>query len=164
MMSATIRKYGDLAKKIRGLRPTVKEALRRAIIAWHQGNDPAFQGQRGGFLKFHFSRQGMYRYRNPGVYEPRTKKYNQRKERKFGHRDPLVFTGRTKRAVMMSIRVSGSSQRARGTMQGTNVLNFKGRGTHNLRAELLAVNESEEQALALGFERIVEAWLNDERD
>jgi hypothetical protein len=145
--------------KVKGFRAAVKDALQRGVAAWHHGADPAFSGQSQGFLAFHFSRQAMFRY--PGVYQPRTLKYERRKEHKYGHRNPLVFSGLSQRAVCTSISVSGTSKSVHGTMTGANqAFNFGGRpGMPKMREELLAVNQQEADALARGIEQILTAFL-----
>jgi hypothetical protein len=144
--------------KVKGFRGAVKDALQRGVAAWHHG-DPDFAGQSRGFLPFHFTRQAMYRY--PGVYQPRTIKYERRKEHKYGHRNPLVFSGVSQRAVSTSISISGTSRGAHGSMSGANqAFNFGGRpGMPRMREELLAVNQQEADALARGIEQILTAFL-----
>ena len=132
------------------LRAEVKQALQDEVVFWHDN-----------ILRHHFSYAAYSRY--AGVYAPRTKKYEVRKAKKYGHRNPLEFTGRTKRDVMSRITVSGSAKAARGRMMSANrALNFGGRGKHDLRAELLAVSAPEMRQMADRIDERVQKWLNDE--
>jgi hypothetical protein len=147
---------GSPEQKGKKLPEYVAAAMERAVLAWHHGQDPLFKGQSAGFLPFHFTQQAYFRY--PDVCRSRSAKYERRKERLYGHKNPLVWTGTTQAAVSRSITVTVRGKQARGTMTGANrALNFSG---GKLREELLAVNEREAAALAAGIEALVAVELN----
>jgi hypothetical protein len=163
VIQARITYIGEpMEVKVKGFRPAIKAALIRAVHAWHSGNDPDFSGQSAGFLPFHFTHQAHYRY--PGVYQPRTIRYQKRKMHKYGHNKPLVFSGRTQRDVSTSISVSGTARSVHGRMPHANqALNFGGRpGMPKMRDELLAVNQQEAEALARGVDVIMTQYLSDQ--
>ena len=58
-------------------------------------------------LPKHFTPAGAKEYR----YKKRTAKYQRRKLRKFGHQDPLVFTGRLRSEVSYRYRVIATAGR-----------------------------------------------------
>lgn len=137
----------------RKLPKLVKAALFDAVRRWHSGESfaPGYgKGKavaRQGFLKVHFTPNAFSRY--PDVYRKRSRKYNERKMKAFGHASPLRWTGNTMREIMLGVRVSGTSKKARGRMSGANrALNFKP-GGHDLGAELRTVNAHEAEQLAI---------------
>ena len=117
-----------MAKQFRGF---VKQELFRFIEDWHEGTLPK-----------HFRNKASRTY----GYERRGKYYQRRKERK--HLGPLVFTGKSRRMLKRSIKVSGSSKRASGTMQAPPYFSMKPSGHPDKVAELTAVTKKEVLAMA----------------
>jgi len=71
----------------------------------------------------HFAPNAQQRFK----YKRRTKKYEKRKQRLFGHTTPLVYTGDLERAVLSSAKVTATSKR--GTVQA------RGSRSSNLRQQ-----------------------------
>ena len=63
----------------------LKKGLRAAVEFWRKDMAPD-----------HFKAGAVGRYQ----YRRRSKKYMERKDRKYGHQDPLVFTGDSKRQIL----------------------------------------------------------------
>jgi hypothetical protein len=147
MVKLGIACAGDITAKLKRWPKEVKAALFEAIRAWHGLSTGKIFGSADGFLKFHFTPQAFHRY--PGAYKARSVSYTRQKERKYGHSNPLEFTGTAKRQIRASISISGTAKNARGTMQGTKPFNFGGRaGMPDMNAEVRAVNDAEAKALA----------------
>ncbi len=72
----------------RAMSRIIRDSLEVAAIYWYDK-----------FLAKHFRREGFQRYH----YKPRTKKYVKRKMRKYGHADPLVFTGESRQRAQQFI-------------------------------------------------------------
>lgn len=89
-------------------------------------------------------------------YAIRSKQYQRLKLRKMGHKDPLVWKGTTKRAVLSTedVRTSGTSKRwkAQVILRARNLNRFK---TKRIRPadEIRRVATKEEAPLARVFER-----------
>jgi hypothetical protein len=167
MISVHCVKTGFLARPEEAsdkARAKLKEALARAMHAWHHGMDPAFPGIGQGMLQYHFTPQAFYRYK--GIYQARGAKYEKRKQNKYGHKNPLVWTGLTRDSVKGGISVSGSFREVRGRMSGANrALNFGGRSNMpDMRKELMAVNKDEDQVLSEGTAKIWAEYLNEAKE
>ena len=122
----------------------IAEALHEVGVHWHRH-----------LLKRHFVRQAFLRY--GGVYRPRTARYEQRKFRKYGHKDPLVWTGTLRRTLLSSAYIRATSKSLRVRMQGPKWLKgfmrFRGRaGTGpDMLKEVKAISRQE----AEGFARMI---------
>jgi len=115
MLKTTITYRKDPGVAAKKLKAIVAEAL-----AW------VIKYRHGRVLKKHFQASAAGRYH----YKRRSYKYVQRKERKFGHRDPLVFTGDMKRQVLqrIALRAIKGKGAATGRMKGPRYLHMGGRG------------------------------------
>src|SRR5687768_16788977 len=81
----------DLAKRWHN--KYAKEALRETIEKWH--------GHQQGFAK-HFRRDARYRYN----HAPRSEKYKRYKQRRYHSTVDLIKTGRTKRRMLSTYKVT----------------------------------------------------------
>lgn len=133
MMRCGIRYQGSPEAKLRGFSGAVKEANFAAIRYWH-----------GRFLPLHFAGSASQTY----GYRKRSPQYMRRKGKSLGHQRPLELTGTMKQAVTRSIRISGTSKRARGAMSGARVANFHANASPSMREELTAVTKAEADTLA----------------
>lgn len=113
----------------RGFAKAQKAAVGKAIRYWHSR-----------FLPRHFRAGAFGRY----GYGRRTTKYQERKERRFGHRRPLVRTGLTQDQATRWIYVRGTSKMMTGRMTVPWYIGIgrKGRGP-DLRKELLTTTREE---------------------
>lgn len=115
---------------------------------------------------------GAYReYR----YQARTRKHEARKERKFGHRRPLVYSGALERQVLRAREVrtiggAGSRSRATGAIRGGGAtIKVQGpaylrpnRATGRMpdfRAEIAAFSSRDKKAMAVELNKALQAGL-----
>lgn len=83
-------------------RTFVKEEMQKLIFEWHQTTAPR-----------HFTQRAASRY----GYQKRKYKYARRKSRRGLAGQPLVYSGRSKKAILRTITVTGSYKQARGTIK-----------------------------------------------
>ena len=109
----------------------MKAALHVALKHWHHQ-----------YLPLHFSRAAYYRY--PGVYAARTRNYEKRKLRKFGHSDPLRWSDEMMNAALIGFTdkstATSKQAKARASFR-TPKVNLK---TYRKDGMLSPVNKSEE--------------------
>lgn len=79
-------------------RPILKGELRQVGLMWHREMMPE-----------HFKVGAERKY----DYEKRSKSHIMRKIRRFGHRRPLEYTGKSKRMAKREARLTGTSKRVR---------------------------------------------------
>ena len=128
-----------LAKARRG---AVKDANKDAVRFWHRRYQPE-----------HFTESATKRYK----YRSRTEKYMRRKARIKGHQRPLVWSGRTMLLVASTLRVTGTSKRATGSMSAP-ALNWK--PELRMREELITTVRSERETMAQRHVRQITRQLN----
>lgn len=133
-----------MAKQFRGF---VKEEMFRLVEQWHEGTLPK-----------HFQPKASRTY----GYKKRGKYYQRRKERK--HLGPLVFTGRSRRMLKRSIKITGSSKRASGTMQAPRYFWMTPPGHPNKAEEMTAVTKKEVLTMAELLSKRVTKKLNQVKD
>ena len=139
----------DLAAYQRGL----KKGLKAAAEYWQKKYAPG-----------HFTRAAKSKYN----YEPRTAKHEIRKARLFGHRDPLVFTGETRKFVKgrrAPARVSNKDGNPRAKLSvkvPTYFYQYNKTGKNIDKAGELLATTSDEAAQM--FDRIVDAFIKGELD
>lgn len=158
----------DLKKKVKGFRNATKRALFTYIYRWHKR-----------YLPRHFILEAYQIY--PNVirkrYKPRTREEYYEDIRNYGvtwantgaarHardklRRPMFLSGQLRRNVSR-IRVSGTSNSARGTLPGSQVANFHvstGERGYNMPAELRHVNDQEKNILVRETEQELLEFLN----
>lgn len=147
-------------KKTRGMsvrklvtrrKPIIKKALIDAGEFWHER-----------YLPLHFNPSAFFRYRGPESYRPRADSYNKRKQARFGHRNPLEFTGTLKRLVLQEQRVTGTSKRATVNLRGPRYLfPFKKHSRdHDKAAELTQLHPQEGRVLGRRIRTTVEREIN----
>ena len=136
-----------MAKQFRQL---VKEGLRNLIQNfWHPE-----------ILPEHFKPAAKRRYK----YDPRGLKYLRWKKKKQPLAGPLEFTGRSKRQLTRSIKVSGSAKKATGTMQAPRHFWMKPPGGPDKPAEVTAVTKREALIMAKMLNSRVTKRLNALKD
>lgn len=119
------KKHPEATMKV--LKKAVKDELKGIVFDWHEDT-----------LSGHFTPQAAAKYR----YAKRTEKYLKAKQKKFGHRNPLVYTGNLKRQSTRSVRVTGTSKKATGRMPVPTYLFFK-KGAVDMKKEIIAVAKPE---------------------
>lgn len=130
-------------KSPRGMAKAFAEAREKAMADvgrhWH-----------GQMLPKHFEESAFARYK----YEPRSPRYVKRKERKYGHRRPLVFTGTLMRTVLGAAQIRATSRRVTVRMSGprwlAGYIAFRGRAGRgpDKRKELTMILKNEGAELA----------------
>lgn len=109
-------------------RKIVKAQLQEIGKLWHKG-----------FLPLHFARGARQRYN----YAPRSKRYERRKLRKFGHTKPLVFTGRMERELKRRHQVTGTGRSVKVRMKAPPYAKY-----HNKLREVTVTTQQEATVLA----------------
>jgi hypothetical protein len=102
-----------------------------------------------------------HRHATLAGYAPRTKKYTSTKLKKFGHTNPLEFTGRTRR-LSRTASITSTSHTVSIRYPGTNTLNFrnpKARNPINLAEEFRRITKPETERLASEYDRKIEQKL-----
>ncbi len=106
----------------------------------------------------HFTRAGAAEY----GYQPRTADYQRRKARQFGHQDPLVFTGESRRRTRTARIVPFATATRVGVRVRMNAPNLNYRpqpDAPNLREELTTISNAEGAVLGRLHRRGTEAGL-----
>ncbi len=138
-MKAKIKEIAGPDATAKEFRRAIKPSLKEAVELWHQDITP-----------LHFHPSAFFRYKGPDTYQPRNFRYNQRKYKRFGHRNPLQYSGQLKREVLRESRVSGTAKSATLVMRGPKYLfQFKlGGDDHDKAKELTAVHPQELKRLS----------------
>lgn len=141
------------------LNDITKEALRAVGNRWHEE-----------YLPGHFTKAGADKYgygaRNgePGSGAPLKRSYTAYKQKKKGHTDPLVFSGRGKKEALgnkiVKARISSKFQTAILTVSLPRVFNFSlrksGRGNTNANEEIRRVSNDELRDLESHLVKVIE--------
>jgi hypothetical protein len=130
----------------------LKESWREPADHWH-----------GEMLPRHFTHGAAQRY----GYQTRTKAYNIRKRRIFGHTRELVFTGQG-RALTRIKRITSTSKGCRVRMQGARVFNFRrrredGKLSPDMKSELRTITTSEQRRLVRVLDKAIDKRLKQQR-
>lgn len=137
---------GGFGEKKKTLNPIMREELQVLVVDWHKKDFPE-----------HFKTSAVQKY----GYEKRSKKYQLRKARKFGHQMPLVWTGNLKNITMSSIKVSTTAKGARGYWSGLPTRYYQYRDNAPDKAKELTIATQEElQVLAEELDKRVTDRLN----
>ncbi len=125
-------------KTPRGMANAAKEARQKANLSvaefWREKLFPK-----------HFTTQGAQEY----GYQPRTAKYQARKFRRFGHSNPLTYTGESKENTMSQYVIKVSPNRLEVRMPSPRAWNLSRRANMpNLREEALKASDSDLEILA----------------
>ena len=91
-------------------------------------------------LPEHFEENAQQKFK----YRRRSRIYNERKRRLFGHTRPLVFRGNLRRAVLTSARVTATQHRARVPARGSRQSNL----TKQHRDEIEIVTKRKERQIS----------------
>jgi len=96
-------------------------------------------------------------------YAPRSRMYEKRKLKRFGHTYPLQFTGRTRRAVNMA-RITTTGRSARVAYAGARVLNFRNpKSQVNAVLEFTTIIQNEADRIAKEFDNTLDRLLNSDQ-
>ena len=104
MASVTIEEGRSPRKTYLSLDRLMKETLAEISGVWHEK-----------FLPLHFKEGNQRRYE----MAPRDLFYNRSKEKRYGHKRPLVKSGAAMRQISTSMKVATRNQKARGMTQTT---------------------------------------------
>jgi hypothetical protein len=106
-------------------------------------------------LPKHFTREGDREY----GYAPRTRAYMIRKARKFGHQDPLVFSGELKREAFRICDVRNTSKGAKVVLHVPAYTTQTGRRNSgpNKEMELMDISVGDADRLAKFMEGIIDS-------
>lgn len=130
MMHVKVRETGATPGVLKKELPRLQKLSFAAIGRyWHES-----------FRPNHFTTAGKTIY----GYRPRTKEYEIRKAKEYGHRLPLVYTG-TSQALSRIQDVRATRNRVR-VVLNTPALNFKP-GGHDLRGEMTRITKREEELI-----------------
>ena len=119
----------------RQVRPIVKAAMQTVARQWHRQTLPQ-----------HFERSAKRKY----GYETRSPRYTHRKRKRFGHADPLVYTGDMRRMVLRMVRIAGTAKRVRAVLTGPRYFYAyrKDANQPDKAAELTATTDAEANEMA----------------
>lgn len=93
-------------------------------------------------------------------YAKRSAKYTIRKLRRFGHTNPLEFSGRTRRMVRTA-NITSTGNGAAVRYPGARVFNFRNpKSQVNAVVEFTTVTQAEADVLARKFDQVLDAKLN----
>ena len=150
MIKAKIIEKGSPRMKAREYNALVKQTLKEVGEFWFHN-----------MLPRHFEEGAGRRY----GYTGRAGLYTKTKNRKVGHKKPLVFTGRMQRELQQSYRLGGTSNKMVVTMYGPPYTNMrrqkkKGGDPINKVAEITAVTKAEIRILEKEVERRLGLALN----
>ena len=109
----------------------------------------------------HFTEQGARRYK----YARRTRKYQQRKQKLYGHNKPLVFTGRLQRHVKRVRNVRARRGGKGGVVVKLNVpagiINLSRRkNAPNMALELVAVSPKDVRRVTKFLDRMIQRKID----
>lgn len=151
------------------IRSRVQRSHNLSLSAWRQVSKEAWQAAGEAWhrevLPKKFTAQGAREYR----YKRRSRRYEVRKERQFGHRRPLVYTGELERMARRYRdirRVTGDTSRRRG---GVSIVIRGPRHLYPYRkslnqpdkaAELRAVSAEDARRMARILDEVITAKLN----
>lgn len=140
MLRAVIQTRGMGAIKPQNFRAGLKADLGETVLHWHKIIFPK-----------HFTTQGAQEY----GYTKRKAGYMRMKARRYGHQNPLVLTGESKRMMQRAIKVSGTANQARGAMQAPKGFFAIRKGsTIDKMAEATAVSQLDAAILALHLDKL----------
>lgn len=129
----------------------IKESWNSAGILWHKN-----------LLNKHFTQKGAAEYR----YQKRSWRYTKRKQKKFGHRKPLVYTGELKRHVKRVEDVRANSKGARVVLHGPRYLYQyrKDLNAPDKAFELQQISKADAAALAAWMDQDIQKKIDSERE
>ena len=133
-------------QKLRTVTREMKEVLKQVALFWHKE-----------LLPQHFEEGAARKYN----YQPRSRKHNKRKRKKFGHKIPLVFSGHMAQSVMRPPRISGNKKKATANLKGPRYL-FQFRKDFvqpDKAAEIIKVSRRDEQQMDNKLDKIMTKLL-----
>ena len=133
---------------VRNWKRFTRAGLIDLVLNWHKNT-----------AKKHFKNKAFSEYN----YERRSIKYQRRKDRM--HRPPLVFSGRSRRELLRSIKVTATNKRAKGAFTtSSRYFWMTPEGHPNLGEELVRLTQDEIQAMAEKLNDTVTKKLNKVKD
>lgn len=135
-----------MAKQFRSM---VKEEMEKLIEEWHSDTLPK-----------HFEKGAGRRYK----YSPRSVKYLRYKQKKRPMAGPLEFSGKSRRRLERSIRITATKKRASGAMQAPRYFWMRPPGHPKKGEELVAVTKKETLIMAKLLNERVTKRLNAVKD
>lgn len=132
----------------KAMRAASKDMGGQTIEKWH-----------AKYVGLHFKAGAFARY----GYANRTKAYQDRKQRTHGHRNPLVWSGESRRMVMREVRISATSKTATGKLRTPPHFKYR-RGHADKDKELRAVTQGELAWLTDFYKRGVIRGMERARD
>lgn len=140
---------GSPKKMVKEFRSIVKEEMKGLIEDWHEDTLPE-----------HFKRSAGRRYK----YNPRSIKYTRYKRKKRPMAGPLEFSGKSRRQLERSIRITGSTKKASGTMQAPRYFWMRPAGHPKKGEEVTSVTKKETLTMAKTLNERVTKRLNKIKD
>lgn len=128
----------------RRLNQVLKEVWKKVGAFWH-----------AELLKKHFTEAGAAEY----GYQPRTADHQRRKQRRFGHQAPLVFTGQMKRQALRERRVSATSKGCKVKLRLPPYAYY-----HGMAAELTKASRKDRKLIMEFFKKELARELKEARD
>jgi len=150
MIRGTVVIEGSPRGMVKQFRQLVKEGLVNLIKNyWHRE-----------ILPGHFKPEAKQRYK----YAPRSIKYLRYKAKRRPMAGPLEFSGKSKRQLTRTIRVSGTSKKATGAMTAPGYFWMTPKGHPNKAEEATKVTKKETLAMAEMLNDRVTKRLNEIKD
>ncbi len=141
------------------IKRTVRVSPRRLRTVISQGQKQAHQNMGTWLLVIATPRRFTREHAREANYTPRKRRYEIAKQKKFGHRNPLQFTGRAKLASTMA-RITATSTKTSVRFPQLRVLNLKLRNSSiNMRQEFEFVTQKETGELAAVYENTLNMAL-----
>jgi len=125
------------------LRAVFKKAYEDTARYWHKH-----------MLPKHFTRAGAIEY----GYTKRTEKYMKRKAKKWGHQDPLVYSGNLRDRAKLTRDIRANSKQGKVVMRGLPSYVFKYYNSSPVKKHLELVKASEREKEIL--RRVYQASIN----
>lgn len=148
--------------KVKNREPVARKMLKQyrasSTEAWHKTG-------RDNFHKSHMPRRFTPEHAKEAGYKPRQgermtrqnklypRSYTGRKERKFGHRNPLEYSGESKRNAKASVVVVSDSKGVRVKYPGLRKLNLRHRNSEiNMAQEFRMITRRENRELGQAYD------------
>jgi hypothetical protein len=151
----TVGMRGSLLKKTKGFGKALKESMQKAMTEWQEGELPK-----------HFAPIGQFQSRYPGVGQPRTRKYQIYKNKKYHQQNIMEWSGELKDNVRRNrVVVTGSKKTFKARLPGSQKANFRSKAASpDMRDELTAISEAEAKAIDQTIDREMTEFLHPQRD
>jgi len=152
LIAFKIVEEGPFKLKKRAWNKCIREALEHGVDFWHSR-----------IAKLHFRPSAVSRY----GYQQRTARYQARKRRRFGHGNPLEYTGRAKRSLLRYLRITSragpAGSQATGSFDAPRYFWQTPPGHPKKAREFLTVRKDEMHRLAKAMDAKLQKALDAER-